>query len=197
MKTLQIFVIGLIAILFVGTATASAATSKPAVLGQNAKAEKLRVGMQFQAFEFGKPQQETTRYKRQKPKIKRISVKVFLVAVGDNGKMGCEDSLVAITRSVKPTAAILKSAVQELLNLPRNYNGKLENFWGGSNLKIKSVTLKKGIATIRLTGDGPMIGGVCDEPRITLQIEETAKQFSTVKRVKIFVNNQTLAQVIK
>jgi spore germination protein GerM len=128
-------------------------------------------------------------------------VKVFLVALGDNGKtgkkIGCEDSLVAVTRSVKSIAAPLKSALEELLTIPRDYDETLSNFWGGNNLKIKSVSLRSGLATIRLTGDGPVITGICDEPRITSQIEETAKQFPTVKRVQIFVNNQRLEQVMK
>lgn len=128
-------------------------------------------------------------------------VKVFLVAVGDNGKagkkIGCDDSLVAVTRAVKSTAAPLKAALGELLTIPRDYNERLGNFWGGSNLKIKSVSVSKGVATIRLTGDGPSVAGVCDEPRIISQIEETAKQFSSVKKVKVFINNQNLAEVIR
>ena len=141
------------------------------------------------------------RFTKKKAERKPGRVKVFLVAVGDNGKtgkrIGCEDSLVAVTRSVKSIAAPLKSALEELLTIPRDYDGKLSNFWGGNNLKIKSVSLRRGLATIRLTGDGPEIAGVCDGPRITSQIEATAKQFPTVKRVQIFVNNQRLEQVVK
>ncbi len=129
------------------------------------------------------------------------TVKVYLVALGDNGKtgqkIGCEDSLVAVNRSVKSTGAPLKAALAELLAMPRQYNEQLNNFWGENSLKLKSVSVSKGVATIRLTGKGPSVAGVCDEPRIISQIEETAKQFPSVKRVKVFVNNESLAQAIR
>src|SRR3954469_3994201 len=58
---------------------------------------------------------------------KARTVKVYLVAVGDEGKMGrkigCGDSLVAVTREIKPTVAPLKAALLELLALPREYAG--------------------------------------------------------------------------
>jgi hypothetical protein len=36
-------------------------------------------------------------------------------------------------------------------------------------------------------------GGVCDTPRITSQIEETARQFPSVKTVKVFINGTPLS----
>jgi hypothetical protein len=129
------------------------------------------------------------------------SVKIFLVAVGDNGKtgkkIGCEDSLVAVKRTAKSTSSPLRAALEELLAVSREYNDRLGNFWGGNSLKIKSVSVTKGTANIRLTGNGPAVAGICDEPRITSQIEATARQFPTVKRVTVFVNNQTLAEAIR
>src|SRR4051812_41343361 len=50
-------------------------------------------------------------------------VKVFLVALDDDGKsgrkIGCNDSLVSITRAVSPTRAPLRAALEELLKLPQ------------------------------------------------------------------------------
>src|SRR5258705_11311539 len=47
------------------------------------------------------------------------SINIYLVAVGDNGKtgrkIGCEDSLIAVTRAIKKTAAPLTAAIRELL----------------------------------------------------------------------------------
>ncbi|HEY0323396.1 MAG TPA: GerMN domain-containing protein [Pyrinomonadaceae bacterium] len=131
------------------------------------------------------------------------TVKVYLVVVGDEGKMGrkigCGDSLVAVTREIKPTVAPLKAALSELLALPREYAGdsRLNNFWVGRNLRVKSVSIRNGTATIYIVGEGPFVAGVCDEPRITSQIEATAKQFPTVRRVKVFVNGRTLANAIR
>ena len=49
------------------------------------------------------------------------NLKVYLVAVGDNGrsgkKVGCEDSLVPVTRALPTTQAPLKAALEELLSV--------------------------------------------------------------------------------
>ena len=128
---------------------------------------------------------------------KTRKIKVYLVKLEDAGKsgkkIGCGDSLFAVTRTVKATATPLKSAIEELLNISHDEG----NYWMGENLKVKSATISKGTATIRITGNGPSVAGICDEPRITSQIEETAKQFPSVKRVKVFVNGRTLADAIR
>jgi hypothetical protein len=127
-------------------------------------------------------------------------VKVYLVAVGDAGKagrkIGCDDSLVAVTRRVRADGAPLKAAVSELLSVPHEYEGGLGNYWFGENLRVRSATLSGGTATIRITGR-LFVAGVCDEPRIEEQIRETARQFPGVRRVKVFVNGRTLASVIR
>lgn len=128
-------------------------------------------------------------------------VKVYLVALGDNGKtgkkIGCDDSLVAVRRTIRATASPLKPALEQLLSVPRDYNEQLKNFWSAENLKVRSVVIRRGIATVRISGEGPPVAGVCDIPRITSQIEETAKQFRTVTKVRVFVNGRTLAEAIR
>ena len=128
-------------------------------------------------------------------------VDVYLVAVGDNGKkgvkIGCDDSLVAVTRKIKPTVAPLKAAIEELLSIPHEYDQELGNYWWGKNLKLKSVSITEGVATIHISGEGPFVGGICDEPRITEQIKETAMQFPSVNTVKVFVNDKPLADAIR
>lgn len=131
------------------------------------------------------------------------SVKVYLVALGDEGKLGrkigCGDSLVAVSRRIKPTSAPLKAAIEELLSIPKEYaeDRRLNNFWVGNNLKLKSVAIRGGTATIHIVGEGPFLAGVCDHPRITSQIEATARQFRTVKRVRVFVNNRSLTSIVR
>ncbi|HEV2762755.1 MAG TPA: GerMN domain-containing protein, partial [Pyrinomonadaceae bacterium] len=119
---------------------------------------------------------------------KTTRVKVYLVALDDKGKtgrkIGCDDSLVPVTRTVRATPAPLKAAVQELLSISSGQNDKLQNFWGGGNLRVKSVSVRRGTAVIHLTGNGPSVAGICDQPRITEQIEATARQFSSVRRVR-------------
>ena len=132
----------------------------------------------------------------------RREIKVYLVALNDNGKMGkkigCEDSLVAVKRTVRTGASLLKAAIQELLSTPAEVgdNPKLQNFWQGRNLKVRSVVIRNSTATIRLSGE-VFVAGVCDEPRIQSQIEQTAKQFPKVKRVRVFIGKRTLADAIR
>ncbi len=129
-------------------------------------------------------------------------VKVYLVAVGDDGKtgkkIGCGDSLIAVTHTIKKTTAPLTAAIRELLLTPQHPDGSpnLENFWKGRNLKVTSVSIRNGTATIRISGE-VFVAGICDEPRIQSQIEETARQFPTVKKVKVFIGKRTLAEAIR
>jgi spore germination protein GerM len=131
-------------------------------------------------------------------------VKVYLVAVGDDGysgkKIGCGDSLVEVKRTIAPSDAPLKAALDELLSITepiqKRVDLELTNYWKGTDLKVQSAKISKGTATIRITGQLP-VAGVCDEPRITEQINATAKQFPSVKRVKVFLNGTPLAQAIK
>lgn len=131
---------------------------------------------------------------------KTTKIKVYLVALDDNGKtgekFGCDDSLVPVTRTIKRTRQPLKAAIEELLAIPYKYNDKLTNFWGGDRgIKVKSISIKKGTATINLTGS-PSVGGICTQPRIMLQIVETAMQFSTVKEVEVFIDGIPLEEAI-
>jgi hypothetical protein len=130
------------------------------------------------------------------------AIKVYLVAVGDDGskgkKMGCGDSLVPVTRTIKKTAAPLTAALRELLLTPQQSDEtpKLENFWKGRRLAVKAVSIRNNTATIQISGE-LFVAGVCDIPRIQAQIEETAKQFPNVKRVKVFLGKRPLAEAIR
>lgn len=129
-------------------------------------------------------------------------VKVYLVASGDNGKrgkkVGCDDSLVPVTRRVSDTGSPLRAALQELLSIPPEPvdNPGLQNFWKGRNLSLRSVSIQKQTATILISGE-VFVAGICDEPRIVGQIEETARQFPNVKNVKVFIGKRTLAEAIR
>ena len=124
-------------------------------------------------------------------------VKIFLVALEDNGqsgpRIGCNDSVVGVTRMITPTTTPLRASIEELLSIKDRDYGE-SGFYNAlyqSNLQIESLTLENGKATIRLVGQ-LRSGGVCDDPRIKAQIEYTALQFSTVTQVEIFVNGTRL-----
>jgi hypothetical protein len=129
-------------------------------------------------------------------------VKVFLVALDDDGRrgrrIGCGDSLVPVTRAVNaPGGATLRAALDALLALPHDQDGGLKNYWRGNNLRVVGVSLRNGLATIRVAGEGPFIAGVCDAPRITEQIRATARQFPAVRRVSVFVNGRRLENALR
>lgn len=130
------------------------------------------------------------------------AIHIYLVAVGDDGntgkKIGCGDSLIPVTRTIKKTAAPLTAALRELLSMPQhpNDNPKLENFWKGNHLKVQSVSIRGNTATIHISG-AVFVAGACDIPRIESQIEETAQQFPNVKKVNVFIGKRTLADALR
>ena len=127
--------------------------------------------------------------------------KIFMIAVGDNGaagkKIGCDDSVVGVNVPLGDPAAPLRSVVEKLLGVQSQYYGQsgLYNALFRSDLQLSSVTLKDGVADIYLTGS-LTLGGVCDNPRVQAQFEETALQFSTVNQVNVYINNKNLLDLL-
>lgn len=133
--------------------------------------------------------------------IGATQVNVFLVALNDDGKLGkkigCGDSIVAVSKSILPTTTPLRAALRELLSLKERTYGEagLYNSLYQSNLKVTDANIdNQGKATVYLTGS-MALGGVCDDPRFAAQIEETVLQFPTVHEAAIFVNGRTLKDV--
>jgi hypothetical protein len=129
-------------------------------------------------------------------------VNIFLVALEDNGKsgdkIGCGDSIVAVERQIAPTQAPLRAALDELLTLHDQYLGEsgLYNALYQSTLIIGDITIDEiGKAAIYLSGT-LLSGGTCDAPRITAQVTYTARQFSTVKEVEIYINGTLLQELL-
>ena len=130
-----------------------------------------------------------------------MTLKIFLIGVNDNGVagklVGCGDSAVAVNVEVPHTTGVLRAALDKLLSIKdQNYGQSgLYNALYQSNLKIGSLAIKDGLATIHLTGK-LILGGECDNPRVQAELEETARQFSTVKNVSIYINNVPLKKVL-
>lgn len=129
------------------------------------------------------------------------TVKVFLIAIDDNGQsgtlVGCGDSAIPVTVTIPRTQGVLKAALQKLLSIKEQSYGEsgLYNALYQSDLALRSVTIDQGTAIIHLTGT-LMLGGVCDNPRVEAQLEETALQFSTVSNVSVFLNDTLLEEVL-
>jgi hypothetical protein len=129
------------------------------------------------------------------------TVKIFLVAIGDNGAsgklIGCGDSLVLVTQQIVPTQGVLRAALEILLGIKQQVYGQsgLYNALYQSDLTIEDLRIENGKASIHLVGR-LLLGGVCDNPRLEAQLVETAQQFSTVKEVEIFINGKPLKDVL-
>ncbi len=129
------------------------------------------------------------------------TVKIFLIALEDNGQLGplvgCGDSAVAVTVVIPRTQGVLKAALEALLSTKEQYYGEsgLYNALYQSDLHLKNVTIDQGKSIIHLTGT-VMLEGVCDNPRVEAQIEQTALQFSTVSSVEVFINDIPLEDVL-
>ncbi len=130
-----------------------------------------------------------------------MKVKIFLIALNDNGKagkkIGCDDSVVPVERTVPASSAVLTAALKELLALrDQNYGSSgLYNALYQSKLNLASVAVTSGRANIQLTGT-LMLGGVCDSPRFAAQIEQTALQFSTVQQVAVTINGVAMDKAL-
>lgn len=135
------------------------------------------------------------------PSNTTTTVNIFLIAMNDNGAsgaaVGCGDSAVSVRVQVPRTQAVLRASLEKLLSLHSKDYGEsgLYNALYQSNLTLDSLALNDGEAVIRLTGQLAS-GGVCDDPRIIAQIEQTALQFSTVDRATIYVNGTPIQDLL-
>lgn len=130
-----------------------------------------------------------------------MTAKIALIALEDAGAtgvpVGCGDSAVLVSRNVPQSAGVLRAALTELLSLRgKDYGSSgLYNALGDSQLSIEEVSMSGSTATIRLTGT-VSLGGECDTPRFKAQIEETARQFPTVKDVAVFINGIPMEEAL-
>lgn len=115
----------------------------------------------------------------------------LLDTAGTSGgtKRGC-DRVVMTSRTITPTTAPLTAAMKELFSISEENVGGWFNYIARTKntLKFERAIVENGTAKIYLTGNLSGLAGVCDDPRAAIQIEETARQFPTVKDVKIFLN---------
>lgn len=124
-------------------------------------------------------------------------VQIFLISTGE-GSVGCGDAIVPVTRQIAPTTAPLRAALTELLSIKTPMLGEsgLYNALYQSDLSIERLVIENGRAIVDLKGT-IRLGGVCDEPRVVAQLEQTVRQFPTVSSVTITVNGEPLADAIR
>lgn len=127
-------------------------------------------------------------------------VELFYVKLDDNGvggkKIGCNDSVIGIETSVPKTETPLRSAMEALVNqkVVATSTG-LYDALSMSRFSVRDVSIQNQTAIINLSGT-LRLGGVCDAPRIQAQLEETARQFPSVKTAAVFVNGIELSKLL-
>lgn len=132
---------------------------------------------------------------------KTMVIHFYFIAVDDHGRsgkrIGCGDSLVAVSRPIPWTRTPLTTAFQLLLANRQRFYGQsgLYNVLYQARMKFKRAAVAKGKAMIYLTGK-LYLRGVCDEPRAEWQLKQTALQFPTVHSVAIVINNIPLHKVL-
>lgn len=114
---------------------------------------------------------------------------------------GC-DKVVMVSQQIPSTSAPLTAALNALFAISTTTVNGWFNFIPRTSgtLQFDHATVVNGTANIYLTGSLSGLAGVCDDPRTEIQIEETAKQFSTVQNVQLYLNNtavSTLAPSMK
>jgi hypothetical protein len=124
-------------------------------------------------------------------------VTVYLIALEDAGAVGpavgCGDSAVPVELLVPPAEDPVRAALEALFSIRQpDYAGRY-NALHQSSLQVESVEIEAGEAVVRLSGS-LLSGGVCDDPRIVAQLQETVLQSADVETVTIYVNDRPLEE---
>ncbi len=105
---------------------------------------------------------------------------------------GC-DTVIMIPRKIKSTDNTLDAALDALFMIDsvRVHNG-LYNFIAKTRntLSVRKVLIQDDTAHIWLRGELSGLGGVCDNPRTSIQITETALYLPAVEQVILYLNGE-------
>jgi len=115
----------------------------------------------------------------------------FLAPATTTPERGC-DNVVLTSRAVVPTTKPLTKALELLFTTPSTETGTNYVLNTADTLQFDRASVVNGEARIYLSGALTGINGVCDEPRVQSQLEETALQFETVNSVQLFLNGQAI-----
>jgi hypothetical protein len=99
----------------------------------------------------------------------------------------------AVERRVAKTEGVARAALEELLKGITASEAEVGYFTSiNDGVSIQKIEIKAGVATVDFDEIlEAQVGGSCRVAAIRAQIEETLKQFSTVKKVVISINGRT------
>ncbi len=129
------------------------------------------------------------------------STNIYLIALENAGRdgqeIGCGDSVIPVEVEIEPTIAPLTAALETLFSIDERFYGEsgLYNALYRADIAVERIDIVDDVASIYLTGDFA-IGGICDNPRVRAQLEETALQYYTVDEVQIFINGESLDSLL-
>jgi len=123
---------------------------------------------------------------------KTIKVKVFFANDNIDKEVTCSN-VYYVEREVANTKAIATAAIEELLKgVSERETADGYRTLINSNVKINKLTIENSIAKIDFSSEFEKgMGGSCKVSLIRKQVEETLKQFETVKSVVISVNGDS------
>jgi hypothetical protein len=128
-------------------------------------------------------------------------IRFFLVAIDDQGKsgtpVGCGDSLVEVTQPVENTTQPIQAALEILFSYKTQYVGDSGMYTAlyQSDLSVKSVSLDGDTVHVALVGPY-QLGGTCDVPRFSGQIEETILANTDAVDAIITLNGQAIEDAL-
>ena len=131
--------------------------------------------------------------KKNGAETKEITFNIYLI--GNEGssvegeKTMCNDVVVPVSKTVVPEKTEIEAAMNELF--AQQDTLQLHNYIQGPALLLYNVSVADDVADVYITGDF-RIQIKCDIDRIRHQLYDTAKQFKGLKKVKFYINNQSL-----
>ncbi len=128
-------------------------------------------------------------------KVDSTNIKVYFSNSKEDPESKYCEKTYAVEKRVAKTEAIAMSAVKELLtgpNLADMSNGFFSSIQNPFDIKINSLVIKDGVARVDFNDAlNKNNGGSCRVTAIRSQIENTLKQFTTVKSVIISVEGNS------
>lgn len=122
-----------------------------------------------------------------------LTVKVYLGKEGlADENFDCQD-VIAVQRQIPKTLSVARSTLEELLKGP-SQEEKESGFFSSINpgVKIQSLKIEDGIAKVDFDKQLEyQVGGSCRVAHISAQIQQTLKQFPTIKDVLISIDGRT------
>lgn len=128
-------------------------------------------------------------------------INLYFVALEDNGKsgenIGCNDSLVPVKQEIPLTDSPAALGIQKMLEYPNQYYGESGYFNAlyQSDLTLENISVIQGKADVYLKGR-LVLSGVCDNPRVKAQLEETVLQFPAITSVEFYINDKPLGEYL-